>query len=637
MRDCINARAKRMLKQLFPQNNIHVDGISSDGKPPLTQLALLEHYIRKTGLKSIVRSDLIAGDVTGQYNLMVDWTTSERTITKLVKRNPAIEQLDGEDASDLGLTDPTDEEEATEDEDIVEQGPEIVDFATDDLVVIPPTCNDLQKAHAVGIRLRMSPEKVREMVDQGTFVLPEGTDIEEFCKPDESLDRKNPYKRQSKEVGVKTQGTDKHAVIYMVYTKLPFDGKDEPRSSGIVFYRSAQEIVGIIRNPLWSGKVPVLSCPIERIRGSFFGKSKIEPVKYLQWNLNDFHNMGQDSAMYSLLPIWAVDPLKTPNWATMVMGLAAVWPVSPADVKPITSPQLWKDSAQLCDMLKRQIWESMEVNEMMMGRMPQGRKNNQLMGSMQQEQQTNITDSASRYEEEMLNPLCEMLFEYDQQFRDAEVMIEQRGEIGVKAKLEMIPVPQWGEKYFFRWQGTEFMIGMQRMQQQIAAVNVIKGIPPQMLGGLTLDLAPFAQLLVENTFGPETGPRILVDKRGQYTIDPEIENEMLHNGFDVQVHEADDDAKHLQSHMKAAAMAGDPMGKFKLHMGMHMAQMQGKRERAMGPPQGQPGAPGGAGQPGAAGAPKPGAMPAPGGARPAQAPPGAIPHDQMADGMVGPR
>ena len=58
VRDALNARAKRVLKQLFPTNNKHVEGISSDGKSPDTQLSLLEHYIRKTGLKSIVRSDL---------------------------------------------------------------------------------------------------------------------------------------------------------------------------------------------------------------------------------------------------------------------------------------------------------------------------------------------------------------------------------------------------------------------------------------------------------------------------------------------------------------------------------------------------------------------------------------------------
>ncbi len=630
VRDAINARTKRSLKQLFPANHKHVDGLASDQKTPYTQLALLEHYIRKTSLRTIVRTDLIAGDVTGQWNLMLDWTKSERSVTKLVQRNPAVDELE--------LTDPLSEEEATEEEDVIEEGPELVDFATEDLVVIPPTCNDLQKAKAVSIRLRMSADKVREMVDEGVFILPENTDIEEFCKPDQKRDKKNPPKRQASDAGVKSEGTAKHAVIFMVYTKLDLGG--ERKESAIVYYAGPEEIVGIIKNPLWSGKVPIISEPVERVQGSFFGKSKVEPVKFLQWQLNDFWNMGQDSAMYSMLPIFACDPLANPNWATMVVGLAAMWPIAPGNIKTIEFPQLWKDSAQICDLIKRQIWESMDVNEMMMGRMPQGRKNNQLMGAMQQEQSINITDHAQRYEDVMLNPFLEMLFEFDQQYRTGDLMIESRGEIGVKAKMETIPVPQWGERFYFRWLGTEFMLGMQRMQQQIATMNVVKGVPPQMLNGRTLDVTPIIEGLIENVFGPEMAPRILVDQRNMFTVDPEMENEMLHNGFDVETHEADDDPRHLQSHMRAAGQSGDPLGMFKKHMGAHMTQLQKKRQMQMAQPQGGvPGGPGGgagsAPPQGVAGSPRPGALPAPG--RPVQQPPGAINADQMMDGAAGPR
>src|SRR5574340_411294 len=177
VRDAINARAKRVLKQLFPQNGRHLEGTREDGNPPHAELSLLEHYIRSTGLKSIVRSDLIAGDVTGQWNLMVDWTSSVRKVTKLVKRNPLLEQVDGEDREELDLPALDEEEDATEEEDVIEEGPEIVDFATEDLAVIPPTCNDLQKAQAVAVRLRLSKEAVQRMVDEGVFILPEGSEI----------------------------------------------------------------------------------------------------------------------------------------------------------------------------------------------------------------------------------------------------------------------------------------------------------------------------------------------------------------------------------------------------------------------------------------------------------------------------
>ncbi len=42
VRDALNARAKRALKQLFPANHKHVEAVASDGRTPYTQLALLE-------------------------------------------------------------------------------------------------------------------------------------------------------------------------------------------------------------------------------------------------------------------------------------------------------------------------------------------------------------------------------------------------------------------------------------------------------------------------------------------------------------------------------------------------------------------------------------------------------------------
>jgi len=92
VRDAIQARIKRCLAQLFPANHKHVEAVGPTGETPYHVLSLLEHYIRKTNLKNIVRADLIAGDVTGQWNLYVDWKKSYRTVTEIVRKPPIVEQ-----------------------------------------------------------------------------------------------------------------------------------------------------------------------------------------------------------------------------------------------------------------------------------------------------------------------------------------------------------------------------------------------------------------------------------------------------------------------------------------------------------------------------------------------------------------
>lgn len=628
-----------MLKQLFPSSHKHCDAVSANNEHPYTQISLLEYYITKTHLKTIVRSDLIAGDVTGQWGLMVDWSKSTRTITNLVRRNPIVEELNGEDVSDLGLEDTSEEEEVLEDEDVIEEGPDIIDFATEDLAVVPNTCMDLQLAKAVSIRLRLSEEGVLDKVDEGVFILPEKSDIKEFCRADQRRDRYNRPKKQSNDAGIKTEGTSKYALIYCVYTKLPFDGKNEPKSEGIVFYSGQNEICGIIRNPLWSGKRPIISKPVERRKGSFFGVSKIEPVKFLQWRACDLHNIGNDSALYEVQPVFAADPLNNPTWAAMVMAPGAVWPIAPGSVNKIDFGQVSEIADRKVEVYRGMIWQSLGINEMMMGAMPKGRKNNQMMQGMQQEQSTEVSDHAANYEEEMLNPLLEMLFEFDQQYRTRDLMVMTRGEIGYRAKIENIPPQQWGERYFFRWTGIETMNNMQRIQQMIGFLNVLKGVPPQQLNGRKLDATPILEAASEAIFGADLAPKVLIDERNLYTVPADVENEMLHNQFDVPVHEGDDDIKHLQEHMKAAAANGDPMGKYKAHQQAHMQQLMMKRQKQAGQAQAQglPGAPGGAQPgggpaPGAAGTPKPGALPAPAGGRPGQNPPGAISPDAMGAG-----
>ena len=629
VRDSINARAKRALKQNFPSKFKHVEAVGSDGRSPRPQLALLEHYIRTTKLKSVCRSMYIAGDVTGQWNVYVDWLREVRSVTNMIKRNPILETVEGEKVE---ARDPTDETDELEDQDIVEEGPVIIDFAIEDLAVIPPTCNNIEKAEVVSLKLRMYEDEVQRLVDEGIFILPEGKDAGEWMEDKKGKDKPNPSKSRTQDAGIKTEGTNKYVLIFEATARLEFEkGK---KSLAYIYYAGENDIVGIIKAPQWGQKRPTISAPVERISGSFYGKSKIEPVKWLQWNLNDFWNMGQDSATYSLLPIVMTDPEKNPNYAMMVYGLAAVWPVDPNSTQIQSFPQLWKDADMICASMEAKINKSLDVNDSMMGRAPQGRKNANAVGAQQQEQSVPILDHAERFEEEILSGLMERIFEYDCQFREESLSVLTLGEIGVEASMQEIPPQQWGQRYFFQWFGTDFVMNMQRMQQQNATMNVLRGIPPQQLNGRRLDITPILEVLSDNVFGTELSSRILIDDRNKFTVDPEIEDEMMLNGITIEVHEYDDDLEHLKKHQVAGQTSGDPAGLIRTHMQAHMKQLQQKRQMQMGAQQqqaGAPGMPGGAG-PGVAGTPRPGGMAA-GPQGGAQQPPGAIGPDQMPGGI----
>ncbi len=630
VRDAINARSKRTLRQLFPNKYRHVEAVGSDKQDPQPQLALLEHYIRKTKLRALVRSLLISGDVTGQWSLYIDWKQNYRTLTDVIQRNPILETVDGQPLEIEAPDEVEDKVEVEETITISDAGPEVVDIATEDLVVIPPTCNEIEKADITAVKLRMSKEQIKKMVDEGIFVLPPKSEISDWMEDRKGEEKYNPEKSRVGDAGIKTKGTFKYALIYEAHVRMKFT-EDGEKELAYVYYAGENDCIGIIKAPQWGQKRPIISAPVDRIAGSFNGISKVEAVKFLQWNLNDFWNMGQDSAMYSLLPVVMTDPEKNPNYAMMVFGLAAVWPVDPNSTKFQSFPQLWKDSVQMCGSIEARINQALDVNDMMMGRAGGGKKNAQVAGAQMQEGSVAVVDHAERFEEEILNPLMERFFEYDAQFRDEEMSVMALGNVGVNAAIMSIPPNQWGDRYFFQWTGTGFVMNMQRMQQQIATMNVLRGIPPQQLNGRRLDITPILENMVENVFGPELGGQILIDERNKFTVDAEIENEMMVNHIMVDVHEADDDVAHIQSHSQAGKVSQDPTGQIRAHINAHMQALQKKRQMAQPAPQGgEPGIPGGAG-PGVAGTPRMGAQPQM--PRPGQNPAGSIHPDQMPGGV----
>jgi hypothetical protein len=571
VRDAINARCKRTLATLFPANYKHVDAVGPAEITPYPTLALLEHYIRKTNLKDIVRADLLSGDVTGQWILYVDWMRTTRRITELVKKPPILSDAEvGVEVEDVTV----EEEWDTEEREIVDEMPDITPMAVDDLAVYPPTVNDIERATATAVRLRLSKDSIQQFIDEGVFVGWTAKEVlDQLNEPDGGRQKRVPNKRRTSDAGVRTEGTYKYALIYEVHTNLELE-EGKGKEPCFIYYAGPETILGIIRNPFWSKKRPIITAPVERIQGTIYGISRIEPVKYLQWNLNDYWNMGQDSAQYALLPIVMTDPLANPNYQTMVMGLAAVWLTDPQKTQFAQFPAIYKDAVALCQAIKAQINESMEVNDAMMGKAPAGRKNQAAMAAQMQEQQSNIIDHAKRYEGCILNPLLERMFELDRQFRTKEITVITMGEVGARAKQEEIPVQAFSERYFFRWCGTAYQTGMQRMQQMIAWMNVLRGIPPQQLDGRRLNVGPILEMGTEQIFGPEVAPRILIDERNLFHVEPSDENLMMHNGMPAQVHPADDDQRHIAEHMQGATLTGDPHGLFRAHIQAHQQAIQ---------------------------------------------------------------
>jgi hypothetical protein len=349
--------------------------------------------------------------------------------------------------------------------------------------------------------------------------------------------------------------------------------------------------------------------------------------------------MGWDSASYALLPIVMTDPSKNPRVGSMVLNLAAIWQTDPKSTQFAQFPQLWKDAFALVASAKQEIFQVLTVSPAAIAQSTGGPKAKRNQAEIANEQQVDILSTAdvcTNLEDEILSALLRWYAELDYQYRDRPLTIRQYGELGLEARMEEVPTLQVDRRYEFRWFGVEAARNAQMVQQQIAAVNVVKGIPPQLLPGYQLNLVPFVQLLMENTFGSRLAPQIFQDMKRKLSIDAQTENKILQEGMTLPVHELDDDQQHMQTHLEAMR-GGDPSGSVREHMMYHRMQMEKKLQMAMQGAQamqrGVPGSPGGAG-PGAAGSPREGAQP---GQPRLQGPAGMLHTDQMQGPGVQPR
>lgn len=622
--DAVEARVTRFVNTLFPPTGRTVGVTSESGDTPQATLALLEHYVTKANVRQSVEAMIRGADISGQYNLYLSWKETTRHVTRKVQKASVEDEfgnpVEGSEVEDI-----------EQDEELTTGRPDVMVLATEDLLILPATCDHIEDAETVVIRKRLTKGAIKAKIKSGEYDKEAGETLLGRFGSEQNPQDPNPDKQATEAAGVKSDGAAKVAVVYEAWSKLKIGGE---RRWCVAEFGGQDIYLACKRNPYWNDKVPVLSLPRAKVAGSVWGQSAVAGgVEKLQYTANDAWNMGMDSAQYALLPIVMTDPEKNPRVGSMVLAMSAIWETNPNDTKFASFPALWKDALSLVAINRDQIMQSLSVTPAMMPHGNAGKKPTQAQAA--QEQQVALEATAlpvTDIEEGILAPMLEWFMELDAQFRDDELMVETYGEMGIQARMEAIPPSQMGERYLFKWYGSEGFRSAQQVQQMIATMNVLRGIPPQQLNGRKLDVSAILEHITLTVFGPRMAPRILVDQRHQLQVPPMLENRMLLNGLPVPVHATDDDIQHLQIHDQIAAGSGDPSGHIREHMMAHMAQLKEKTAQAAGPQQGAPGIPGGAQgpanpQPGVAGAPRIGAQP--GQPRPVQAPPGAVHQDQM--------
>lgn len=636
VRGAIRARRTRFINQMFPQSGRYVEVTSTDGDLPLEMVALIEHYIRDSRIRTqVMPALLVNGDVEGQYNAYVHWDRIERFVAS---KDTQPVKMGGVDVPEAG------EIEVIVEEKIEEAGPAMEVLHDADVLVWPPTVDTITQALEAGghvtIVRRWTKGTIAKLKDEGEILEDEAEMLmQAMSKVDDQ--RKDTRKALAKIAGIKVEDGQKIAVVFETWVKLKVDGK--LRICKAYFggdYGGLTHILGCKLNPYWCDRVPLLSAPVEKQAGVFKGESLIRPgVMDLQVYANDAINMSADGLPFHSIPLLTVDPEKVARWENLVIDVGAVWPIGQDGAKVLQFPDVTPQALQVVSACKAQIFESLGVNPSML---PQqtgkpGSKRNQAEVALEQQVDLLTTaDAVTNIEQEILTPYVQRALDYDHQFREKDIRVKMFGPMGQRANMQLVPPIQRHTRYTMVWLGVEAARDAARIQQQISFFGVLMKLPKELYQGYRLNGIPMLTRAVENIFGPSLGSQIFENVGELYAVSPEDENRMLAQGFVVRTSPLDKDPQHMQVHMallQSLDAASIPARMARAHIAMHQQQMQMKQQAMMAQMiQAQP--MGGGGQRRIRG-PQPGAQP--GLPRPARQPPGAIARDRMpAAGALAP-
>ena len=626
----INARKTRFVNQLFPVSQRNVEVTTEDGTIPHAIVALLEDYVKKARLRTLLPALLRNGDIEGQMSIYVDWEKTERHV---VMRVPAKVQVNlGDD------TDPDTAIELEDDDDMVDVKEETISvahpaieiIADADVLVLPQTANTITEALAIGgsvtILRRWTKGKLKRMIRDKLIDKAKGKAmLKDMQKADEGS-KVDKAKQAVRAAGIQKDGRGTYLLCYETWSNLQLD-KDTVRLCRS-FFGGEDSLLSVRRNPLWADTCPLISEPVEKVQGAFKGISKVKPVADLQYFANDTINEAADSAAFSMMPIIMTDPEKNPRIGSMILDMAAIWQTNPNDTQFAKFPELWKSGLEIVAAIKAEMAQTLSVNPAMITQMTKKKQNQAEVANELQLDVLTTADTVTVVEEGILTPMVGRFLELDHQYRDTKVTVRQYGVLGQMAAMQAVEPIQFDRRYQFRWFGVEAARSTQQVQQQIAAMNIIRGVPAQLYQGYKLNLAPLLVQLAENAFGPRLAPLIFEDLRAQLSHSPDEENGYLSQGLMMPVHPMDNHKEHMAAHMKAMKETSDPHGTIREHLMKHqiaLMQQAAAQQEAM-QPKGQPGAPGGAG-PGKPGAQAVGPRPGP------QAPPGTVRPNAMPTAM----
>ncbi len=377
------------------------------------------------------------------------------------------------------------------------------------------------------------------------------------------------------------QGDD-YFELWEIWCNLVLPGSDKAVSCVV-------EIVGdlctrVQRNPYWHQQSPFdfgrfIIPPV----GEFYGRGLPEAAMSLQHQLDDTMNQTMDATTLALNNITIINPAYAPNSESFEIEPNAVWWADPNAVKQFQFPDLTDSGYKAAGTLRNWISE-MSDNQPQLPDPIAGKARSTGQAQLAvSEWQTDLFCFIDFLSVEALSSMAHKTHSLLQQYLEEDDIIRVSGKYaGTMIKRVVTPVDLCGH-YKFKWTGA-LQIESQsiKTQQLLQLLQIWKTLPQEAQSQVRMRWENFMIKLLRDGFLIKDVENVIETDRLNASVDPVLEERILKLGGDIGVNKMDDDAAHIEEHVRQHALDKDLLTRAKRarHIEEQRQQMEVKAQEA---------------------------------------------------------
>jgi hypothetical protein len=277
--------------------------------------------------------------------------------------------------------------------------------------------------------------------------------------------------------------TSRHE-LHEVYMDYRFEGDKEVSKNALFYLINRTTLIRAEKNAWWHGRKPIISGAYTRRPNEFLGQGALDPVRKIQYEINDKRNQELDAASFTMSPIWLVgDDAELEDENIRISNQTAIKVADINAIRPLVFPDMTSVGQRAGAILEENMRETTGVTRSIQGISDPGRQTASEFNQLINQASERIFMVVEAFGQEDWAEMWEMVHSLNQQFmkEDTFIRLTERESTSLKtfgASGKVTQADLAMEVDFVTPSFQDVQIDNTRNQQIIPFMNIVSQMPP---------------------------------------------------------------------------------------------------------------------------------------------------------------